>query len=83
MANTVTILTWGLIQWKDAYEAGGNLDRMYDCIKWPLDYFLKAHTAPNELYVQVMEWTFVRTLLKSLCRPVYHHHHYCRGYRQA
>ncbi|XP_064604141.1 endoglucanase 4-like [Liolophura sinensis] len=53
MAASTTILAWGLLQWKDAYQSSGQLDRMYDCIKWPLDYFLKAHTGPNELYVQV------------------------------
>lgn len=53
MAASTTILAWGLLQWKDAYQASGQLDRMYDCIKWPLDFFLKAHTGPNELYVQV------------------------------
>ncbi|XP_064612017.1 endoglucanase E-4-like [Liolophura sinensis] len=53
MASSVTLLAWGLIQWKDAYVASGQLEYMYDCIKWPLDYFLKAHTAPHELYVQV------------------------------
>ncbi|XP_046344335.2 endoglucanase 4-like isoform X1 [Haliotis rufescens] len=53
MAFTTTILTWSLIQWKDAYQKSGQLDHMYDCIKWPLDYLLKCHTAKDELYVQV------------------------------
>lgn len=53
MAASTTLLAWGLLQWKDAYEASGQLNHMYDCLKWPLDYFLKAHTGANELYIQV------------------------------
>ncbi|XP_046566271.1 endoglucanase 4-like [Haliotis rubra] len=53
MAFSTTILTWSLLQWKDAYQKSGQLDYMYDCIKWPLDYLLKCHTGKNELYVQV------------------------------
>lgn len=54
MAYSTTVLTWSLIQWKDAYEHSGQLDAMYDAIKWPLDYLLKCHTGSNELYVQVI-----------------------------
>ncbi|XP_071109686.1 uncharacterized protein [Haliotis cracherodii] len=53
MAYSTTILTWSLIHWRNAYEASGQLDNMYDCIKWPLDYLLKCHTGKDELYVQV------------------------------
>ncbi|XP_064611792.1 endoglucanase E-4-like [Liolophura sinensis] len=53
MAYSVTILAWGLIQWGDAYKSAGLTSAMYDCIRWPLDYLLKAHTGPTELYVQV------------------------------
>ncbi|XP_064612033.1 endoglucanase E-4-like [Liolophura sinensis] len=53
MASTTTLLLWSLIQWPDAYKAAKQLDHMYDCVKWPLDYFIKCHTGPNEFYVQV------------------------------
>ncbi|XP_050412030.1 endoglucanase A [Patella vulgata] len=53
MAYSTTILTWSLLEFKDAYTSSGQLQYMYDCIKWPLDYFLKAHTKANELYIQV------------------------------
>lgn len=53
MASTTTLLLWGLIRYKDAYIATGQLDFMYDSVKWPLDYFIKCHSAPSELYVQV------------------------------
>ena len=26
---------------------------MLDCLKWPLDYLIKCHVSPDELYVQV------------------------------
>ena len=28
---------------------------MRDAVRWPLEYFIKTHTAPDELYVQVRE----------------------------
>lgn len=52
-ASAVTLLTWSLLQYKDAYKASGQLDDMYDCIRWPLEWLLKCHTGQNELYFQV------------------------------
>ncbi|XP_025082994.1 uncharacterized protein LOC112557393 isoform X1 [Pomacea canaliculata] len=53
MAFSTTVLCWSLLEFKDAYEKAGQLDYMYDSIRWPLEYFIKCHTGPNELYVQV------------------------------
>lgn len=53
MAFSVTSLAWGLLEFKDAYEDAGQLEYMYDSIKWPLDYLMKCHVAPNVYYVQV------------------------------
>ncbi|KAK6177432.1 hypothetical protein SNE40_015535 [Patella caerulea] len=53
MAYSTAILAWSLLEFKDAYQKSGQLENMYDSIKWPLDYFLKAHTGKTELYVQV------------------------------
>ena len=69
MASSVTVLTWGLLNYKEAYIAAGELKSMLDCIKWPLDYFMKAHTSKFELYVQVrVEWiaSSTRELLKGI-----------------
>ncbi|CAC5367752.1 E3.2.1.4 [Mytilus coruscus] len=52
-ASAVTLLTWGLLQYKDAYNASGQLDDMYDCVRWSLEWLLKCHTGKNELYIQV------------------------------
>jgi len=53
MAYTTTVLTWGYLLFPDAYKSAGQEDEILDCVKWPLDYLLKCHTAPEELYVQV------------------------------
>nr|ABD24274.1 endo-beta-1,4-glucanase [Ampullaria crossean] len=53
MAWSTAVLTWGLLQFKDAYQAAGQLEWMYESIKWPLDYLLKCHVSDNVLYVQV------------------------------
>lgn len=53
MAFSATVLTWGLLEYWDAYEASGELQNALDGIKWPLDFFVKAHTSENEFYVQV------------------------------
>ena len=53
MASGVTLLAWGMIEYREAYNAAGELANGLDCIKWPLDYFLKAHVADNKFYGQV------------------------------
>ncbi|KAK2174573.1 hypothetical protein NP493_792g00000 [Ridgeia piscesae] len=53
MAYSVTMLSWGLIEYRDAYQAAGELAYGLDCIKWPLDYFIKAHVGKNKFYGQV------------------------------
>jgi len=55
MAYSATILLWGLIRYPDAYVAAGELKNMQNAVRWGLDYFVKAHTAKKELYVQVSD----------------------------
>ncbi|XP_052061794.1 endoglucanase E-4-like [Mytilus californianus] len=50
MASATTVLSWGLSQWQDAYKAAGQLELMYDSIKWPLDYLEKCWTESKNLY---------------------------------
>ncbi|KAK0059958.1 endoglucanase E-4 [Biomphalaria pfeifferi] len=60
-----TALLWSLVRqvlkfriFKDGYQRAGQLDQMYDMIKWPLDYFLSAwRSSRNELTVQVADGT--------------------------
>ncbi|XP_071116317.1 endoglucanase 4-like [Haliotis cracherodii] len=54
MSSAVTYLLWGLLRWPDAYVAAGQLDYVYDSVKWPLDYFLKCWDPTQmEFYAQV------------------------------
>ncbi|KAK0059960.1 endoglucanase A [Biomphalaria pfeifferi] len=56
MASSAEFLLWSLYKWKDAYVGAGQLTQMYDMVKWPLDYFLKAwNSAKQELVYQVGE----------------------------
>lgn len=53
MASSTTLLLWGLIRYERAWEASGQLQHMRATVRWALDYFIKAHAAKDELYVQV------------------------------
>ncbi|MCY7278692.1 MAG: glycoside hydrolase family 9 protein [Phormidesmis sp. CAN_BIN44] len=53
MASSMTMLGWGVVQYRNAYQQSGQLDEALDAIKWGTDYILKAHTAPNEFWGQV------------------------------
>ncbi|KAL6629155.1 hypothetical protein ACP70R_028920 [Stipagrostis hirtigluma subsp. patula] len=53
MAFTVTMLAWGAIDYGDGVRAAGEMGHALHAIKWGTDYFIKAHTAPNELWAQV------------------------------
>lgn len=53
LSGTVTMLEWGMLRYKAAYVYAGEWENALDSIKWPLDYFIKCHTAPNEFYGQI------------------------------
>lgn len=53
MAATATMLAWSVYEYREGYEQAGQLDEILDNIRWATDYFMKAHTAPNELWGQV------------------------------
>jgi hypothetical protein len=53
MAFSTTMLSWGVVENRAAYAQAGQLDAVLANIRWATDYFIKAHTAPNELYIQV------------------------------
>ncbi|XP_070551007.1 uncharacterized protein [Ptychodera flava] len=48
--NNLWKLMWGLYEFKDAYVSTGELDNMYDCVRWGIDFVVKCHTKPNEFY---------------------------------
>lgn len=43
MASTLATLAWGLVEYRDAYAAGGQLDEALSALKWGTDYLLKCH----------------------------------------
>ncbi|KAK8694299.1 hypothetical protein V6N13_071853 [Hibiscus sabdariffa] len=53
MAFTVTMLSWGIIQFRDEIAIAGELEHATEAIKWGTDYFIKAHTGPNVLWAEV------------------------------
>ena len=53
MAFSSTMLAWGAIAAPQGYTKAGQLDELKSNLRWVNDYFIKAHTAPNELYVQI------------------------------
>ena len=53
MAASATLLAWGAIDFKDAYEAAGQMEATLNTIRWATDYFIKCHPEENVLYAQV------------------------------
>lgn len=43
MASSMTMLAWGVVEYKDAYSKSGQLNEVLNAIKWGTDYILKAH----------------------------------------
>ncbi len=55
MAFSVTALNWGYLEYQDAYTATGQDEIFRNNIRWVTDYFIKAHTGPNELVAQISD----------------------------
>ncbi|KAE8654216.1 Endoglucanase 11 [Hibiscus syriacus] len=53
MAFTITMLSWGVIEYGDEIAGAGEYTHALEAIKWGTDYFIKAHTHPNILWAQV------------------------------
>ncbi|MBE9127593.1 MULTISPECIES: glycoside hydrolase family 9 protein [unclassified Coleofasciculus] len=56
-ASSLTMLGWGAIEYRGAYQQSGQLPSILDSIKWGTDYILKAHVTDSqgtkEFYGQV------------------------------
>ena len=52
MSSAVTLLSWGLLEFKQGYVNADEYQNMLDSIKWPLDYFLKCHVKNKKFYGQ-------------------------------
>jgi hypothetical protein len=57
MAFTVTMLSWSLIEYGADVAAAGELGHALEAVKWGADYFVKAHTRPDELWAEVITST--------------------------
>lgn len=53
MAFSATMLAWGAIDFPGGYTASGQLPYLKKNLRFVNDYFIRCHTAPNELYGQV------------------------------
>jgi hypothetical protein len=82
MANGVTTLAWGGIEYYDAYQQSGQLSHLVQNIKWVTDYLLNAfaNDKPGEyvLYGQVANgeqdhqwWGSVEVVHYEMERPTY------------
>ncbi|MEQ8466416.1 glycoside hydrolase family 9 protein [Coleofasciculus sp. E1-EBD-02] len=56
-AASMTMLSWGAVEYQDAYQQSGQFEEILDSIKWGTDYILKAHVTDGqgtkEFYGQV------------------------------
>ena len=53
MAFSATALAWGAIDFRTGYEQAQQLEELRSSLRHVNDYFLRCHTAPNELWGQV------------------------------
>ena len=53
MSFSLTLLSWGGIDYKDGYKTAEEWSILLDTVKWGTDFIMKCHVAENELYVQV------------------------------
>ena len=53
MAGSATMLAWGVVDYRSAYVNSNQLTYALNNLRFVNDYFIKAHSAPNELYGQV------------------------------
>src|SRR6266540_2994729 len=53
MAASVTLLAMGAVEYRSAFVQSGQLTHLLNNLRFVNDYFIKAHTAPAELYGQI------------------------------
>ncbi|XP_027368592.1 endoglucanase 11-like [Abrus precatorius] len=53
MAFTITLLSWAVLEYGEQIAGAGEYSHALEAIKWGTDYFIKAHTRPNVLWVEV------------------------------
>ena len=53
MAFSVTMLSWGVTEFRKEITGQNQMGNTLAAIKWGTDYFIKAHPQPNVLWAQV------------------------------
>ncbi|KAG2174774.1 hypothetical protein INT43_005836 [Umbelopsis isabellina] len=53
MAYSMSIVSWGAIEWFQGYQAAQQDGYLRDMVKWGMDWLIQAHPQPNVFYVQV------------------------------
>ena len=53
MAFTVTTLAWSALFYKSELQTTGEMKNVHSAIRWGTDFFLKAASRRDRLYVQV------------------------------
>lgn len=53
MSASLTLLAWGIDEYREGYADSGQLDQALDTIRWGTDWLMKAHPEPNVFYAQV------------------------------
>jgi endoglucanase len=53
MAFSMTMLAWGIDDYRAAYQNAGQLNALLSNLRWGTDYLIKAHPSANVLYGQV------------------------------
>lgn len=53
MASATTMLAWGAVEYRSAYQSSGQLTHLLNNLRFVNDYFIKAHPSANVLYGQV------------------------------
>lgn len=52
-AFSSTMLAWGAIDYKEAYQTAGELENLLSLVRWATDYLMKTHITRNQIVVQV------------------------------
>ena len=53
IAFSTTLLAWGGINYREAYEEAQELNELLEQVRWASDYLIKTHIGTNQLVVQV------------------------------
>ncbi|HEX5056441.1 MAG TPA: glycoside hydrolase family 9 protein [Gammaproteobacteria bacterium] len=76
MASSAMTLGWAVYEYGAALQAAGLRAKTLENIRWATDYFIKAHSAPNEFYYQVGDgsadhgwWGPVEVIEEVMVRP--------------